>query len=104
MCEKNPQIARPHPKGVASRTLISLPSNYADRDITASANSSAARLAKRLLHPPPAVSDMTLPSSAAKEGHEYPKGWKLASITLALCCAVFVGTLVRGPLLIILID
>lgn len=101
MSEKNHQMASPHPEGVAAymQTLVhSLPrGNCADGEITASANTSAARLAKRSLHPPRAVSDTSLPSSAAKEGDEYPKGWKLASITLALCCAVFVGTLVRVP-------
>lgn len=83
-----------HPEEATART--SFPSSLPDKDTTGSANSSAARLAKRALHHPPAVSELSLESLCETEGGvpEYPRGWKLASITVALCCAVFVGTLV----------
>lgn len=66
-----------------------------------SSSSSSIRLAKRALNHPPAVSELLferISSSPAEmekeEPTKYPTGWKLVSITLALCCAVFVTTLV----------
>ncbi|KAL1623283.1 hypothetical protein SLS56_008388 [Neofusicoccum ribis] len=65
-----------------------------------SSSSSSIRLGKRALSHPPAVSELsfgrTSSSSVEMEKEqptEYPTGWKLVSITLALCCAVFVTTL-----------
>jgi hypothetical protein len=72
------------------------------RDGEASSSSSI-RLGKRALHHPPAVSELSYGSRSSSPSREvekqeeqskYPKGWKLAIITLALCCAVFVVTLV----------
>lgn len=83
------QTTNPSPDHMAAQT--SLPSSH-----KASTDSSAARLAKRALRHPPAVSETSLELPGTKEVKEYPRGWKLASITLALCCAVFVGTLVRA--------
>lgn len=91
MSEKDSHITNSKPEGATART--SFPSSHTGVGTSVSANSSAARLAKRALRHPPAVSEMSL-QSPDKEAEEYPKGWKLASITLALCCAVFVGTLV----------
>jgi hypothetical protein len=66
-----------------------------------SSSSSSIRLAKRALNHPPAVSELLFDRTSSshaemekEEPTEYPTGWKLVSITLALCCAVFVTTLV----------
>ncbi|KAF4312510.1 Tetracycline resistance protein TetB/drug resistance transporter [Botryosphaeria dothidea] len=65
-----------------------------------SSSSSSVRLGKRALSHPPAVSELSSGRTSRlsldkekEEPTEYPTGWKLVSITLALCCAVFVTTL-----------
>lgn len=80
------------------------PTVRAGQDSDTASTSSRIRLGKRALAHPPAVSEISLGGySANSSGDEaanekavdsYPKGWKLACITLALCCAVFVTTLV----------
>jgi hypothetical protein len=82
------------PMGVA---IPSIAHHYGD-----SSSSSSIRLGKRALGHPPAVSEVSLERCSGsisgddekQEEIEYPKGWKLGFITLALCCAVFVTTLV----------
>jgi len=70
-----------------------------DSDTSSTSSTSRARLGKRAINHPPAVSER---SSTMSYGHgelsekeqAVPKGVVLASITLALCCAVFMVTLV----------
>ena len=91
-------LAYPEPRTAAAPPFVP---GARDSDTSSTSSTSRARLGKRAITHPPAVSErdsMTSDSNgelSEKAGGVLPQPLVLASITLALCCAVFMVTLVR---------